>query len=286
MSGPSSANPSTKSAQAKPTNIVPSRKAGPIIAGAQDRIQSGAGHPEKTQSRLQAEALAEAYRSRQSSRSGFRAGVRPDRRDRLRPTTAWPFVGGLRRQVSEAGYDSYAGLWRFPGGQVQLPALDAITGRATPFLKYLDDWRPHAGLVPRCLDQAIATLKQFSGAVRQPIEASGGETRPGVGRRPDKPGWRRWHLCQDVNRKLTELRNYWHYLQSLSVVPEDRLPFDHRRVKDPLTAGRRRKIAGSDFSRRISCGYGTRPNSAVTSICRMPSGLPLTAERVLKDHAS
>ena len=36
-----------------------------------------------------------------------------------------------------------------------------------------------------------------------------------------------------VNRKLSELRSYWRYLQSHQVVPEDRLPFDHRRVKDP-----------------------------------------------------
>jgi integrase len=39
--------------------------------------------------------------------------------------------------------------------------------------------------------------------------------------------------AKTVKRKLSELRNYWRYLQSISVVAEERLPFDHRRVKDP-----------------------------------------------------
>ena len=73
--------------------------------------------------------------------------------------------------MRDAGYDAYAGFRRLPNGEAAAAAVDAITCRATPFLKYFDDWRPHAGLTPRSLDQAIATIKQFSSTVRQPIEA-------------------------------------------------------------------------------------------------------------------
>ena len=80
--------------------------------------------------------------------------------------------------------------------------------------------------------------------------------------------------AKTVNRKLSELRNYWRYLQSHEMVPEERLPFDHRRVKDPPHDERRRRNAGSDINPRTSCGYGTRPSNAATSFCRMPSGSP------------
>ena len=137
------------------------------------------------------------------------------------------------RQVREAGYDAYAGFRRLPNGEAAAAAVDAITSRATPFLKYLDDWRPHAGLVPRCLDQAIATLKQFSSAVRQPIEALEAKHVQAWVDALINPHGDAGISAKTVNRKLSELRNYWRYLQSHQVVPEDRLPFDHRRVKDP-----------------------------------------------------
>ena len=136
-------------------------------------------------------------------------------------------------RCSEAGYDAYAGFRRLPNGQAAAAAVDAITSRATPFLKYLDDWKPHAGLIPRCLDQAIATLKQFSSAVRQPIEALEAKHVQAWVDALINPHGDVGISAKTVNRKLSELRNYWRYLQSHQVVPEDRLPFDHRRVKDP-----------------------------------------------------
>jgi integrase len=96
-----------------------------------------------------------------------------------------------------------------------------------------DDWRPHAGLVPRCLDQAIATLKQFAGAVRQPIEALAAKHVQSWVDTLINPYGDAGISAKTVNRKLSELRNRWRYLQSHQVVPEDRRPFDHRRVKDP-----------------------------------------------------
>ena len=48
-------------------------------------------------------------------------------------------------------------------------------------------------------------------------------------------------------RKLSELRNYWRYLQSRQVVPEERLPFAGRRVRDPVN----RRKTKEDLRRRF-----------------------------------
>lgn len=135
--------------------------------------------------------------------------------------------------MRDAGYDAYAGFRRLPNGEAAAAAVDAITCRATPFLKYFDDWRPHAGLTPRSLDQAIATIKQFSSTVRQPIEALEAKHVQSWVDALINPHGDVGISAKTVNRKPSELRNYWRYLQSHEIVPEDRLPFDHRRVKDP-----------------------------------------------------
>ena len=83
------------------------------------------------------------------------------------------------------------------------------------------------------MDQAIATLKQFASAVRQPIEALEAKHVQAWVDALINPDGDTGISAKTVNRKLSELRNYWRYLQSLAVVPEDRRPFDHRRVKDP-----------------------------------------------------
>ena len=116
-----------------------------------------------------------------------------------------------------------------------LPPLPSMRSphRATPFLRYLEDWRPHAGLVPRCLDQAVATLKQISSAVKQPIEALEAKHVQAWVDVLINPDGDAGISAKTVNRKSSELRNYWRYLQSVAVVTEDRLPFDRRRVKDP-----------------------------------------------------
>ena len=190
------------------------------------------------------------------------------------------------RQVREAGYDAYAGFRRLTDGDAAAAAVDAITGRATPFLRSLDDWRPHAGLVPRCLDQAIATLKQFSSAVKQPIEALEAKHIQAWVDALMTPNGDAGISAKTVNRKLSELRNYWRYLQSIAVVAEDRLPFDHRRVKDPPHRRKTKEELGSGSKHRTSFVCGTRPNYEVTSSCRMRSELPPTAEHVSKVRAS
>ena len=207
-------------------------KAGPIIADLKGRIRAARATLRKP-IEVAAEELAEAYRSRQSiDPSAAQAFVLTDVIAFVlhQQGHSWADYG---QQAREAGYDAYAGLRRLPGGLAAANALDEITGRATPFLKHLDAWKPHAGLVPRCMDQAIATLNQFSSAVRQPIEALESKHVQTWVDALINPDGDAGISAKTVNRKLSELRNYWRYLQSHAVVPEDRLPFDHRRVKDP-----------------------------------------------------
>jgi integrase len=207
-------------------------KAAPIIAGLKDRIRVARATLRKP-IETKAEELAEAYRVlRSADLASAQAFVLSDVIAFVlrQAGHSWANYG---RQVREAGYDAYDGLRSLPGGDAAVAALDCITGRATPFLKFIDEWRPHAGVVPRCLDQAIATLNQFSTAVKQPIETLEAKHVQAWIDALINPNGETGISAKTVNRKLSELRNYWRYLQSLEVVPEDRLPFDHRRVKDP-----------------------------------------------------
>jgi integrase len=139
------------------------------------------------------------------------------------------------RQVRDAGYDAYGGLRSLSRGDAATAALDRITGRATPFLNYLDEWKPHAALKPRPLDQAISTLKEFAAAVKQPIERLEARHVQAWIDTLINPEGEVGLSAATVGRKLSELRNYWRYLQSRQIVPEDRLPFAGRRVRDPVT---------------------------------------------------
>ena len=252
MSGRLSANPCSRPGTGETradTDAV--AKAGPIIADLKGRIRAARATLKKPVE-VKAEELAEAYRSRQSSDpSSAQAFVLSDVIAFVlqQQGHSWADYG---RQVREAGYDAYAGLRRLPGGLVAANTLDEITGRATPFLKYLDDWKPHAGLVPRCMDQAVATLKQFASAVSRPIEALEAKHVQTWVDDLINPNGAVGISAKTVNRKLSELRNYWRYLQSHAVVPEDRLPFDHRRVKDPphrrkTKEDRRAAISGGGY---------------------------------------
>jgi integrase len=207
-------------------------KAAPIIAILKDRIRVARATLKKP-IETKAEELAEAYRVHQlNDPASAQAFVLSDVITFVlqQQGHSWADFG---RQVREAGYDAYAGLRLLPNGEAATAAIDEITSRATPFLKYFDDWKPNAGLVPRCLDQAISTLKQFSDAVRQPIEALEARYVQAWVDGLINPHGNAGMSAKTVNRKLSELRNYWRYLQSHQVVPEDRLPFEHRRVKDP-----------------------------------------------------
>src|ERR1700677_393700 len=136
-------------------------KAAPIIAGIKDRIRVARSTLKKP-IETRAEALAEAYRTaRATDPASAQAFVLTDVIAFVleQHGHSWAEYG---RQVREAGYDVYGGLQRLPNGEATARAADAITHPTTSFLRYFEEWKPHAGLVPRCLDQACATLKQFA----------------------------------------------------------------------------------------------------------------------------
>jgi hypothetical protein len=144
-------------------------RAGPIIAGLKERIRVARATLRKP-IETEAAELATAFRARQSvDPASAQAFVLTDVIAFVlqQQGHAWADYG---RQVRDAGYDVYGGLRQLPNGEAAAAAVDAITGRATSFLRYFNDWKPHAGLKPRSFDQAVSTLKDFSRAVKQPIE--------------------------------------------------------------------------------------------------------------------
>jgi hypothetical protein len=135
--------------------------------------------------------------------------------------------------VREAGYDVHAALRVLPGGDTAAQAADQITGHATPLLTYLERWRPLAGLKPRPLDQAVSSIKQFDMAVGKPIEQIEAKNVQQWIDGLINPDGETGLNSKTVNRKLGEIRNYWKWMQSHEIVPDDRNPFAGRRVRDP-----------------------------------------------------
>jgi integrase len=206
--------------------------AAPIVADLQDRIRS-AREAGKRLEQVTAESLTERYRAERLTN--------PEKAEITRITDVINFVlktqghtwADHAKQVRGAGYDVHSALRHLRGGEVAALAADRITGHSTPLLTYLERWSPDAGLKPRSLDQAISSIRQFDKAVCKPIEQI--ESK-------DVQGWIDGLINADgetglhsktVNRKLGEIRNYWLWLQSHQVVPDDRNPFAGRRVINP-----------------------------------------------------
>jgi hypothetical protein len=118
-------------------------------------------------------------------------------------------------------------------GQDTRNRIDFIIGKATPFLSHVEAWKPHAGLKPRPFDQALSSLKSFDAAVKQPIETLEAKHVQAWIDALISPQSETGLSAKTVARKIGEVRNYWRYLQSVQVVPEDRDPFLKRRIKDP-----------------------------------------------------
>ena len=144
-------------------------KAVPIIKEFQQRITVARG-AEKRLEQITAEQLAERYRSERQAD--------PEKAELTKIADVIEFVlkaqGHTRsdylRQVREADNDLHTALRLMPDGGAAANAADRITGHATPFLSYLEKWKPHAGLKPRPFDQAISSLKEFDKSVGKPIE--------------------------------------------------------------------------------------------------------------------
>jgi integrase len=209
----------------------------PIIAAFGERIRAAREEGKRIE-QVTAEQLAERYKAERESN--------PEQAEITRITDVIAFVlkaHGHRwidyaRQVPEAGYDAHAALRLLPNGSATAATADRITSYATPFLKYLEKWKPDSGLKSRPLDQAVSTLRQFDKAVGKPIEQIEAKVVQAWIDVLINPDGDTGLSTKTVNRKLGELRNYWGWLQSHQHVPEDRNQFVGRRVRDPA---RRRK---------------------------------------------
>jgi site-specific recombinase XerC len=208
--------------------------AAPIISDLQARIRS-AREAGKRLEQVTAENLAERYRAERLTD--------PDRAEITRITDVINFVlkaqghtwADHARHVRNAGYDVHSALRHLQGGEVAALTADHITGHATHLLAYLEKWKPDAGLKPRPLDQATSSIKQFDKAVAKPIEQiESKDVQRWIDGLINATAETGLH-SKTVNRKLGEIRNYWSWLQSQQIVPDDRNPFAGRRVVNPAS---------------------------------------------------
>lgn len=204
----------------------------PIIARFKDEIASArlAGKP---LGQMTAETLAERYRAEKGFHPDRAAVTEIDDVIRFALRQIGQDYAAYGRQVREASYDAHAALRLLPNGEQAVAVVDSITGRATPFDAYLEDWKPNAGVKPRPLDQAISTIRQFTGEVGQTIEALRGQHVQEWIDRLLNPSGENGLSAKTVHRKLSELRNYWHWMQRREIVPDDANPFSDRRVREP-----------------------------------------------------
>jgi integrase len=220
-------------------------RAAPIIARFKAQIRAArlAGKPLEE---LTAERLADRYRAE--------SATDPDHAQAIEITDVVRFalrqIGqsytAYGRQVREADYDGYAALGLLPRGERAMNVVEAVTGRSTPFDVHLEQWVPDAGLKSRPLDQAISTIRSFARDVGRPLQGLRGR---------DVQAWIDGLInaegvegtsAKTVQRKLSELRNYWNWLQSKEIVPDDLKPFTGRRVRQPAS---RRKLKAEQRQR-------------------------------------
>lgn len=208
--------------------------AAPIVARFKEEIRC-ARLANKPLSQVTAEELARRYRDEQAADPGRAAATEITDIVRFALRQIGQDYAAYGRQVREAGYDAFAALQLLPGGRVAVASVDAATGRATPFDAHLGEWQLHAGLKPRSLDQAISTVQQFTREVGRSFQGlSGGDVQRWVDRLINAGG-KEGMSAKTVNRKLSELRNYWHWLQKRQIVPDDENPFVARRVREPAS---------------------------------------------------
>jgi site-specific recombinase XerD len=102
-----------------------------------------------------------------------------------------------------------------------------------PLLSYFERWTPDAGLKSRPLDQATSSIRHFDKAVAKPIEQiESKDVQRWIDGLINSDGETGLH-SKTVNCKPGEIRNYWSWLQSHQIVPDDRNPFVGRRVTNP-----------------------------------------------------
>jgi len=205
-----------------------------IVSELQTRIRT-AREGGKRLEQATAEQLAQRYQTEREAD--------PERAEITKITDVVKFVlehQGLTwadhaKRVRAAGYDVHAAIRLLPGGEAAAEAADRITGHATPFLAYVERWKPHAGLKPRPLDQAVSSIKQFDGVAGKPIEQIGEDDIQRWIEKLINPEAESGLSSKTVNRKLGEIRNYWLWMQRHRLVPRSHDPFVGHRVRDPAS---------------------------------------------------
>ncbi|HET7879631.1 MAG TPA: tyrosine-type recombinase/integrase [Acetobacteraceae bacterium] len=206
--------------------------AAPIIADLQHRI-AAARDAGKRPEQITAEQLAERYCAERKDD--------PEQAEMTRIEDVIAFAlrahghnwRAYGRRVVEAGYDAHAALRLLPDDGAAATTTDRITGNATPLLLNLDKWKPHAGLKPRPLDQAVASINEFARAIRKPIQRITGADVQRWIEALINPDAESGLTAKTVNRKLAEIRNYWRWMQAHEIIALDHNPFAGRMARDP-----------------------------------------------------
>jgi hypothetical protein len=115
--------------------------------------------------------------------------------------------------------------------------FDAITGKATPFLTFIDEYEGVAKVRDKTLKRAISGITKFALAVPKPIEAlTGGDVQTWLySLKSEKTS--KSADQQTKRRRLSELRGYWAHLVAMGHVDGSTNPFTNRITANQETEG-------------------------------------------------
>jgi integrase len=148
-------------------------------------------------------------------------------------------VGGMKPdQIVDAmgAANSFGDIVASSGRSAMI--IEAKTGEAlgtrTPFLTYFEQWqtsltnRKGGSGNEKTLSQRVATIQDFGDAVSEPVETlSGTHVQTWLDRMKNKKNGEPTD-AKTKQRKLSDIRPYWAYLQAHDHVSVDRNPFDRR----------------------------------------------------------
>jgi integrase len=136
--------------------------------------------------------------------------------------------------------------WKNPKAQADLSRREGlITGRLVRTDDRLEEYlaSPYAAdNAPKTIDSKRSTIKALASQCRYLADIDRSAAQQWVNRQAQAPG--------TINRKLSEIRGYWAYLQSLQLVDGDRDPFATKRLHIPRQArkgGKRKAFTAAEM---------------------------------------
>ena len=125
--------------------------------------------------------------------------------------------------------------------QVAIPGpakerFDSITGKATPFLAFINEYQKVAKVRDKTLRQAISGINKFGVAIPKPMETlTGADVQAWLfSLKSEKSG--QGADQKTKQRRLSELRGYWAYLVAMGCVDGSTNPFRNRITSNQETA--------------------------------------------------